>query len=140
MSGFSRRGGWRRCVVLVASTVIAGTVGLASSACSGGEEAAQAENAAIRVQTSQLFVTVENNAGAPLINMTVAIVPLGAGSPPFTRLVTRMENGEKRDISLNDFASRDGTIFSLRVNRPKAVRVTAEDVVNKKHDVQVAWR
>jgi len=85
-----------------------------------------------------LFVTVEDNAGAPLVNMTVAVLPISG--PPFTRLVSRMENGEKRDISLNDFSSRDGTTFSLRAMRAKSVRVTADDVANKKYDIEVKWK
>jgi hypothetical protein len=138
MSGFPFRGGRRRCAVSVARLAAAATIGLAIAGCSNGGDAAQAANAPILVQTTQLFVTVENKAGAPLVNVTVAVVPVSG--PQFTRLVSRMENGEKRDISLNEFASRDGTTFSLRAMRAKSVRVTADDVSNKKYDVEVKWK
>jgi hypothetical protein len=122
-----------------AACAIFGTIGLAMTACSDNRETAQAAaQTSIGVQTSQLFVTIENKAGAPLVNMTVAIVSVGG--QPFTRLLSRLENGEKRDVSLSDFGGRDGTPFSLRVVRPKTVRVTAEDVASKKYEVEVPWR
>ena len=138
MSGLSIRGVWQRYAVSVACVVVSGTIGLAMAGCTSGGGAAQSADAPILVQTTQLFVTVENKAGAPLVNMTVAVVP--PSGPQFTRLVSRMENGEKRDISLNEFSSRDGTTFSLRSMRPKSVRVTADDVANKKYDLEVPWK
>jgi hypothetical protein len=136
---FPRRGGRWRTARCVARAMILGTIGLAMAACAGDQEAALAtENASIGIQTSQLFVTIENKAGAPLVNITVAI--LSVAGQPFTRLVSRLENGEKRDLSLGDFGGRDGTSFSLRVVRPKTVRVTAEDVAYKKYEVSVPWR
>jgi hypothetical protein len=137
--GFPRRGGRWRKARCVANAMILGTIGLAMAACAGDKEAAEAAaNASIGVQTSQLFVTIENKAGAPLVNITVAI--LSVAGQPFTRLVSRLENGEKRDLALGDFGGRDGTPFSLRVVRPRTVRVTAEDVANKKYEVDVPWR
>jgi hypothetical protein len=138
MSGFPIRGVRRLCVLSVAPVMVSATVGLSAAGCSSGQDGAQAANAPIHVETTQLFVTVENKAGAPLVNMTVAVLPISG--PAFTRLVSRMENGEKRDISLNEFSSRDGTTFSLRAMRPKSVRVTADDVANKKYDMEVTWR
>jgi hypothetical protein len=50
-----------------------------------------------------------------------------------------MENGEKRELSLGDFAGRDGTTFNRRVVRPKSVRVKAKDMVGKAYDVEAPW-
>ena len=138
MSGFSTRDvRRRRGLVFVAGAMCVAMMGLAA-ACSGTGRGAQSADAPIRVETSNLFVTVENKAGAPLVNVTVAVV--STGNQSFTKFISRMENGEKRDISLGDFSGRDGTTFSLRVVKPKAVKVTAEDVASKKHDVEVDWR
>jgi hypothetical protein len=129
----------RKGALLAAAATVAGTIGLAVSACSDRETAqAQAANTAIGVQTSQFFVTIENKAGAPLINLKATIV--AAGGLPFTSLVSRMENGEKRNKSLNDFSSSDGTTFSLRSTNPRTVRVEAEDVTGKKYDAEVPWK
>jgi len=127
-------------LLFVTAAMVIGTAGWTTSACSGDREAAQAEgaNAPIGVRTSDLFVTVQNNAGTPLINVTITI--MAVSGLPFTRLVSRMENGEKRDISLSDFSGRDGTPFSLRVVRPKSVRVTGEDLTGNKQEAQVPWK
>jgi hypothetical protein len=123
--------------ILVGSVVGAGIVaGL--SACSSAP-APQAADAAIVVQTSQMFVTVENKAGLPLIDVDVAIVPVG-NPTLYSKFVGRLENGQKRDLSLGDFAGRDGTTFSLRLVRPKTVRVKAKDMIGKEYDVAVPWQ
>jgi hypothetical protein len=113
-------------------------IALIASACSGNPESVQAANAPIGIETSQMFVTIENKAGLTLLNLSVAIQP--AGAPAFTHLIYRMENAEKRDVPLRDFSSRDGTTFNLRLVKPKTVRVTATDVTNKAYDVQAPWR
>lgn len=125
-------------VGVLVSVVFGGSVGAALSACSSGGRAAQAANAPIGVQTSQMFVTVENKAGLPLVNIDVAIVPVGAPTE-FTKFVERLENGEKRDLSLGDFSGQGGTTFSLRIVRPKTVRVRAKDLVGKTYEVAVPW-
>ncbi|MBI3490227.1 MAG: hypothetical protein HY047_00260 [Acidobacteria bacterium] len=122
---------------ILARVVLCGTVSAALAACSSGGQAPQAANAPIAVQTSQMFVTVENKAGLPLVDVDVAILPVG-GPAVFTKLVERIENGEKRDLSLGDF-SQGGTTFSLRIMRPKTVRVRAKDVVGKTYEVSVPW-
>lgn len=98
----------------------------------------EVREAPIGVQTSQMFVTVENKAGLPLIDIDVAIVPVGAPTE-FTKFVERLENGEKRDVSLGDFSAQGGTTFSLRIVRPKTVRVRAKDLVGKTYEVAVPW-
>lgn len=124
---------------ILAGVVVAGAAGATLSACSSpGGAPPQAADAPIRVQTSDLFLTVENKAGLPLTDVDVAIVPVG-NPTAFNKFVGRLENGEKRDLSLGDFAGRDGTTFSLRVVRPKTVRVKAKDMVGKVYDVAVPW-
>jgi hypothetical protein len=95
--------------------------------------------ALIDVQTSQLSVLVENKVGMPLVDVEVAIVPVG-GATQFTKFAGRMENAEKRDIALSSFSGRDGTPFSLRVVRPKTVRVTGKDLNNNPVQVNVPWK
>ena len=129
----------RRSSALVSCVLLSGAMGLALSACSRDREVVQAsDDAPIRVETTQLFVTIENRAGGALLDISVAILPVGF--PPFTRLISRLENAEKRDLSLSDFTSRDGTTFNLRLVRPKTVRVTATDLTNKKYEVEVPWK
>lgn len=123
---------------VLASAVIGVALGAAAWACSSGQPAPQAGDAPIGVQTSQMFVTVENKAGLALVDVDVAILPVG-GPIVFTKFVARVENGEKRTLSLGDFTGQDGTAFSLRLARPKTVRVKAKDLVGKKYEVAVPW-
>ena len=121
------------------SGVFVGVTGLALVACSGSGPTAQAQDAAIGIQMSQLSVVIENKVGMPLRDVDVAITPIG-GATEFVKFVGRMENAEKRDIWLGDFHGRDGTPFSMRVVRPKAVRVTAKDLNDKAYKVEQPWR
>src|SRR5262245_22352703 len=123
-----------------AAAMFAAIAGFAAAGCSDREGAAASQaNASIAVQTSQLSVVVENNAGLPLTNVDVAIIPVGR-AVEFSKLIGRMENAEKRDITLSDFHGRDGTTFNLRVVRPQKVRVTAKDLNNKDYNVEFPWR
>jgi hypothetical protein len=98
---------------------------------------AQAQ-APITVQTSSLFVTIENRANQPLLNVKVALKP--PSGTLFSTVISRLETNEKRDISISDFRSPDGTWFNLRLMRPRQVLVTANDLVDKKYEVTVPWQ
>jgi hypothetical protein len=110
---------------------------LALGGCSGS--AASNEQTIIGIETSQFSVVVENKVGMPLVDVDVSIVPAGR-AVVFSKLAGRLDNGEKREISLGSFYGRDGTPFSLRVVRPKSVRVTAKDFNNKPIEVEVPWK
>jgi len=97
-----------------------------------------AEPSAIAVQTSNQSVIVTNNAGKPIEDVVIAIQPAGT-APPFTSTLRRMENAERREISLAQFRSKDGTTFSPRLTKARQVTVTATDIVGKKHEVTSAW-
>ena len=96
------------------------------------------EPSAIALETSNQSVTVTNNAGKPIEDVRIAIQPFGT-APPFTSTLRRMENAEKREISLAQFRSNDGTTFSPRLTKARQVTVTATDIVGKKHEVTRAW-
>jgi hypothetical protein len=129
----------RRTLACVLSWVILGVTSVAAPACSRDPEAAQAEaNTLIGVETSSLVLTIENKTGGPLIDLTVGIV--AAGGNVFTALVSRLETSTKRELSLSEFSSRDGTTFSLRLARPRSVRVQAKDLTGKAYSVEVPWR
>ena len=61
-----------------------------------------------------MYVTVHNNSGLALNDVSVAIVPVGR-STMYNKFVGRIENAESRNVMLGDFYGRDGTPFSLRV-------------------------
>jgi hypothetical protein len=126
----------RQRLVAVALIAVSTTLGLAACAA---EPPAQDQNAPIGIQNSQLSVVIENKVGMPLTDVDVSIVPIG-GATEFKKFVGRMENAEKRDLSLGAFYGRDGTTFNLRVVRPKAVRVTGKDLNAKPYNVEARWQ
>lgn len=120
--------------------VTALVAGLAGAACGStrGSATASSENGAFEVKTSQLFITVANRSGRPLVDIRVGIVPAGRMTT-FTTSYARMESAEKRDFSLALFRSSDGTPFSLRVHRPRSVKVSGKDLDGKTHETEVSW-
>lgn len=127
-------------VVALAFLVAVTTTGCSNAATEAGAVATSGSGpATIGIETSSMFVTVVNNAGAPLQDIQVAITPVGSGLK-FTSSISRMENGEKRDISLASFRGNDGTTFSPRLYKPKQVSVVAKDVVGKTHQRSLPWQ
>jgi hypothetical protein len=97
-----------------------------------------AEPSVIALETSNQSITVTNNAGKPIEDVRVAIQPIGS-LPPYRSTLRRLENGEKRELSLAQLRSHDGTTFNPRFARAKQVTVTATDIVGKKHELTKAW-
>ena len=114
-------------------------VGVFISGCAGQNAATNASDAKIKIETSQMFVTVKNDSGMAINDVTVAILPMGR-STLFNKFVGRLENGETRKIMLGDFNGRDGTPFSLRVVKPKSVQVKGIDVAGKAQQAEVSWQ
>ena len=122
-------------VVLVSGVVVSACSDSASEP--GAVGTAGSAESAIAIQSSMFFVTVENRADSALLNVQVAIRPAGVA---FETTVARVESGEKRNISLDQFRSADGTRFNLRQVRPKTVTVGAVDMLGKRYDVTAPWQ
>lgn len=128
---------FRRALVTIAGVTAAAWL---VSGCGGASGTASGSGlTAIGIETSQLFVTVRNLADGPLADVRIIVQPVGT-SPGFAATISRMESGEKRDISLGDFRSNDGTSMNLRFIKPKQVVVTATDVVGKKLELTTPWK
>lgn len=100
---------------------------------------AQDADAPVKILTSQMYVTVRNDSGAPLNEVSVAIVPVGRQTV-YNKFIGRLENSEARNIMLGEFYGRDGTPFSLRVVKPRSVEVKGKDVKGQNHNTEIAWR
>jgi hypothetical protein len=126
--------------------VVLGTLAFswAGSGCGSSPETgvvgtAGGANGAIAVKTSSMYVSIENRAGGPLLDMQVVINPVG-GPVTFSRTIARLENGESKDVALGDFRSSDGTSLNRGFVRPKNVVVKAQDLTGKKYEVMVPWQ
>jgi len=113
--------------------------GLFLAACSEGGSASQTANAPLKVQISQMFITVKNEAGVPLTDVTISIAP-PTRTTVYTKYLGRLDNAESRDIMLGDFSGRDGTPFSLRVVTPKTVEVKGSGADGKTYNVTIPWK
>jgi hypothetical protein len=131
-----------RSVTATAGLIAAGWLFSACSTTSRPEAGALgtggAELSAISLETSNQSIIVTNNAGKPLEDVRIAIQPVGP-APAFTSTLRRLENAEKREISLAQFRSNDGTVFSPRFTKARQITVTATDIVGKKHELTRAW-
>lgn len=125
-------------VGLIAATWLLPACSAASNPETGALGTSGAEPSAIALETSSQSITVTNNAGKPIEDVRIAIQPIGS-APPFTSTLRRLENGEKRELSLAQFRSNDGTTFNPRFAKAKQVTVTATDIVGKRHELTRAW-
>lgn len=110
-----------------------------ATGCSDQGVASQDPAAPVKIQTSSMYVTVRNEAGLPLNDVSVSIIPVGR-TTTYTKFVGRVDNATERNLMLGDFVGRDGTPFSLRVVKPRSVEVRGKDVKGKDYIAEVAWR
>jgi hypothetical protein len=132
----------RRSVTATAGLIAAGWLLSACSNASTQEPGATgtggSQDSEIAVEASNQSVVITNNAGKPIEDVRIAIQPFG-NAPAFTTTLRRMENAERREISLGQFRSNDGTTFSPRLTKARQLTVTATDIVGKKHELTRAW-
>ena len=120
-----------RFCLLVALTV-------AAVGCSD-QGAAQDANAPVKIEISQMYVTVRNATGLALNDVSVGIVPMGR-TTIYGKFLGRLENAQSRNIMFSEFIGRDGTPFSLRVVKPRSVEVKGKDVNGKEYTIETGWR
>lgn len=125
-------------VVLVLLWIVSGCSRTASEEAGPVGTSGQASSA-IGVQITPPFITVENRAEHPLVDMSVTIMPVRR-SAPYTVKIPRMETGDKRGLSLGDFKEPNGAPINLNLVSPKEVVVTASDFDGKKYEVRQPWK
>lgn len=114
------------------------------SGCSGSGESGAVGTAgrdgrvAIGMEIASGFVTVQNQAGRPLVDLKIAIKP--ARSAPYTVNIPRIDSGGKQDVSLGNFTEPNGARINLRVVHPQEIVATATDSDGKKYEVTMPWK
>ncbi len=122
---------------LVALVSLAGMLGACSGARPQAASAAQPD-ALVGLQLTDTAVLLENRTGTSLVDGQITVVPAGT-RPPFFVMLPRIQSGEKRTFALETFRSNDGTLFRRSLARARAVRVTATDLVGKKHEYEIPF-
>ena len=98
-----------------------------------------ADAAAIAIdRTSSSYLTIDNRAGLPLVDVKVVLT--AANGLSFSALIPRLESAAKRDLPFSDIRGNDGTSFNPRWHRPTQIAVTATDFVGKKYDLTIPWK
>jgi hypothetical protein len=109
-----------------------------SSGDASGAVGTSGQEGPLAVDTSAPpIVTIENRTDQPLVDVNVS---LKSGMLVFSDSISRLEPKEKRQMRHGDFASRDGTSFSLRIATPREVIMSAKDLSGKQVDSTVPWR
>jgi hypothetical protein len=83
--------------LIVLSVLLAG--------CSDQGVASQDANAPIKIEISQMYVTVRNESGLALNDVTVGIVPVGR-TTIYGKFVGRIENAQSRNLMLGELWAR----------------------------------
>lgn len=137
MSNAIRRALFRLTVVLLFGWFVSGCSGAASE---GGAVGTSGEGSPlIGVGISSGFVTLENNTGKPIVETKISIRQ-GSLQYPYAPGVPRLAPGEKRNLSIGDFKSRDGSQLYVNLRRPNEIIVAATDVDGKTYEGSVPWR
>lgn len=126
----------RRSARLVCVLVMAGLV--IPIGCSNQAAEQAAADSPLGIKVAQSFMTIQNKAGLPLTDVTIAIVPVGRQTE-YTKFYGRIETSQNLDLSLGEFHGRDGTPFSLRVVKPRSIKIKASTMAGKKYDVELPW-
>jgi hypothetical protein len=107
------------------------------AACGGGGPTGDVGS--FKVEFSNLFLTVQNTAGLAMNDIRIEIHPSGRPNIYSTGIL-RLENSDKRDISLSSFKDREGAGFNLQQSKPKSVVITAKDLSGKTYTVEIPWK
>jgi hypothetical protein len=92
-----------------------------------------------QVEFSNLYLTVQNMAGLAMNDIEIQIHPSGRLNIYSTGLA-RLENSDKREISLGSFKDREGALFNLRQSKPKSVVITAKELNGRTVQVEIPWK
>lgn len=92
-----------------------------------------------QVLFSNLYLTVQNTAGLAMNDIQVEIHPIGRPNI-YSAGILRLENSDKREISLGGFKDREGAPFNLRQSKPKSVVITAKDLNGRTVKVEIPWK
>ncbi len=110
---------------------------VAAAACGGGGPTGDVGT--FQVEFSNLFLTVQNTAGLAMNDIHIEIHPSGRPNI-YSTSIERLENSDKRDISLSSFKDRESASFNMLQSKPKSVVITAKDLNGRTVKVEIPWK
>jgi hypothetical protein len=110
---------------------------VAASGCGKGTASGDLDK--VQIEISRFDVTVTNTSGRALLDVNVAIFPIGRATS-YTVHAGRLENSEKRSIAFDRFTDRDAVPFSPRTAKPSAIAFSANDLDGVAIQLEVPWK
>jgi hypothetical protein len=83
-------------------------------------------------------ITVQNQAGRPLLNIRIAIESRDGGAV-FVHTLPTLDAGASHEVAFSDFRTEDGTLFEPGSAAPKQIKTTARDTLANSYDVTTRW-
>ena len=83
-------------------------------------------------------ITVQNQAGRPLLNIRIAIESRD-GAAVFVHTLPTLDAGASHEVAFADFRTEDGTPFDPGSIAPKQIKTTARDTLANSYDVTTPW-
>jgi hypothetical protein len=83
-------------------------------------------------------ITVQNQAGRPLLSVRIAIESRD-GATVFVHTLPTLDAGASHDVAFADFRTEDGTLFEPGSGAPKQIKTTARDTLANSYDVTTPW-
>ena len=90
------------------------------------------------VSRTEKGISLQNQAGRPLLNIRIAIAPRDDGRV-FVHTLPTLDAGAAREVPFADFRSEDGTLFDPGSVAPKEIKTTARDTLANSYDVTTPW-
>ena len=115
-----------------------------SAACAGeksvGGVGTSGQAAPFVITVEQMYITVANQTGAPLVDIEVQIIPTLIGATAFKASWPRLEPNDRHDLMLGNFRSGDGTPFRRGVIRARLIKVVAKDLSGKVYEQEASFK
>jgi hypothetical protein len=83
-------------------------------------------------------ITVQNQAGRPLLNIRIAIESRDGGAV-FVHTLPTLDAGASHEVAFSDFRTEEGTLFEPGSAAPKQIKTTARDTLANSYDVTTRW-
>lgn len=106
-------------------------------ATQGSASPAVVSNDPVVIEVSDKSVSVFNQTGSPLVNVSVVLLPT-QGSP-FTKILARVDHQQRTQIAIKDLKTSQGVSFDPKITQGLKVLVSAANEAGQRYEASVPW-
>ena len=92
-----------------------------------------------KIPISQMYVTIRNESGLALNDVSIAIVPMGR-TTIYNKFLGRLENAQSRNVMLGDLSAATVRRLVCGSSNRAPWKLKGKDVNGKDYSVEIAWR